>query len=419
MSKQTKSGSTKKKSTSKTSTVAKKTTASTSKKKPAAKPATKTTKKATTSTAKKPTSTAKKTTSKTKKSTTTKKPTKNLTTAKAKTVAKKTTTTKTKTVTKKPTATKKVVRKKLAGKGEEEGPLANYLKAGEISIKVKELLRKKVKVGASVLEICETGEAKIKELGGKWAFPLNVSINNIAAHYSSPPEDTLVIQKGDIVKIDCGVEIDGYVADTAFTVSFGTGHKDLIRASEEATKAAIDLIRPGLTTDRIGAEIEDIIRSYGFRPIRELSGHQLDQNILHGPITIPNVKGTKGIRLEEGQAFAIETFATTGTGKLIKGDIKCFIWQLNPMPVSFRLESAKKARKVILAKYQYFPFTTRWIAKELTAPTAKLALRYLADNYQIKRYSVLSDVKDSFVSQSEHTVYLTGNSRVVTTLPNQ
>ncbi|MBN1330549.1 MAG: type II methionyl aminopeptidase [Candidatus Heimdallarchaeota archaeon] len=317
------------------------------------------------------------------------------------------------------TTIKKIVKKKPTGKAEDDGPLEYYLKAGQISIKVKELLREKVKIGASVFEICEIGEAKIKELGGNWAFPLNISINNNAAHYSAPPEDTLVINEGDIVKVDCGVEINGYVADTAFTVSFGKDHQDLIKASEEATKAAVDLIRPGITTDRIGTEIEDIIRSYDFRPIRELSGHQLDQNILHGPITIPNVKGTKGIKLEEGQAFAIETFATNGTGKLVKGDNRCFIFQLNPIPMPFRLESAKKARKLILEKYQYFPFTTRWIANELTIPTAKIALKYLADNAQLKRYPVLSDVKDSFVSQSEHTVYLTGNSRIITTLPNQ
>lgn len=406
MSKQSKSSASKKK-TSKTTTTKKSSTTKQSTKSKTT-PAKKTTAKPTTT---------KKTTPK---SSTTKKPSsiiKTTTTSKKATTQTTTKPSTTKTVVKKQTTTKKVVKKKPTKK--DEGPLEYYLKAGEISIKVKELLRKKVKVGASALEICEAGEAKIKELGGKWAFPLNVSINNIAAHYSSPPEDDLIIQKGDLVKVDCGVEIDGYVADTAFTVSFSKEHKDLIKASEEATKAAIDLIRPGITTDRIGSEIESIIRSYDFRPIRELTGHQLDQNLLHGSVTIPNVKGTKGIKLEEGQAFAIETFATTGTGNLIKGESRCYIFQLNPIQVPLRLESAKKARKIILAYYRYFPFTTRWIAKELTIPTAKLALRYLADKVQIKRYSVLSDIKGSFVSQSEHTVYLTGNSRVITTLPNE
>ena len=387
-------------------------TTKTAAKKPAAKKST-TTKK-TTATKKTTSTTAKKTT--TKKSTTSKKtPAKPSTTKKTTTTAKKPTTAKKSTTT-----TKKVVKKKVVKKTSEvEGPLEFYLKAGKIAIETKKLLRSKTKVGASVLEICEAGEAKIKELGGNWAFPLNVSINNVAAHYSAQPDDDLVIQKGDIVKVDCGVHIDGYVADTAFTVSFGTGHKDLIKASEEATKAAIDLIRPGITTDRIGSEIEDIIRSYGFRPIRELGGHQLDQNLLHGPIMIPNVKGTKEIKLEENQAYAIETFATSGTGRLLKTETKCFIFQLNPIQIPLRLDSAKRARKVILANYQNFPFTTRWIANELTVPTAIIALKYLADKAQIKRYPVLSDIKDSLISQSEHTVFLTGNSRVITTKPNQ
>lgn len=396
--KQTKTSSTKKKpaqkKTSTTKTTAKKTT----------------TKKTTKTTTKKPT---------TKKSTTVKKPTTKKTTKKPTTKKKPTTVKKKTTTTKKPITTKKVVKKVVKKTPEVEGPLEFYLKAGEIAIAVKKLLRSKVKVGASVLEICEAGEAKIKALGGNWAFPLNISINNVAAHYSAQPDDDLVIRKGDIVKVDCGVHIDGYIADTAFTVSFGTGHKDLIKASEEATKAAIDLIRPGITTDRIGAEIEDIIRSYDFRPIRELGGHQLDQNLLHGPIMIPNVKGTKGIKLEENQAYALETFATSGTGRLLRTETKCYIFQLNPIPIPLRLDSAKRARKVILSNYSNFPFTTRWIAKELSTPTAKIALRYLADKAQIKRYPVLSDVKDSLVSQSEHTVFLTGNSRIITTKANQ
>ncbi|MCK5046064.1 MAG: type II methionyl aminopeptidase [Candidatus Heimdallarchaeota archaeon] len=417
--KQTKTSSTKKKPAQKKTSTTKSTA-----KKPTAKKTTPTKKKSTTtkSTTKKPTKTKKsvtKTTTKksaTKKSTTAKKPTAKKTT----TTTKKPTTVKKKTtITKKPATTKKVVKKVVKKTPEVEGPLEFYLKAGEIAIAVKKLLRSKVKVGASVLEICEAGEAKIKALGGLWAFPLNISINNVAAHYSAQPDDDLVIRKGDIVKVDCGVHIDGYIADTAFTVSFGTGHKDLIKASEEATKAAIDLIRPGISTDRIGNEIEDIIRSYDFRPIRELGGHQLDQNLLHGPIMIPNVKGTKGIKLEENQAYALETFATSGTGRLLRTETKCYIFQLNPIPIPLRLDSAKRARKVILSNYSNFPFTTRWIAKELTTPTAKIALRYLADKAQIKRYPVLSDVKDSLVSQSEHTVFLTGNNRIVTTQENQ
>jgi methionyl aminopeptidase len=319
------------------------------------------------------------------------------------------------------TTKKKVVRKKGSKKvsSEKVTALDKYLKAGEISIEVKKLLREMTKVGTSALELCEAGEAKIIELGGKWAFPLNVSINNIAAHYSSPPEDDLVIKKGDMVKIDCGVHVDGYVADTAFTVSFGKNHKDLIKASEEATKAATDLIRPGIMTDRLGDEIEDTIRSYGYRPIRELSGHQLDQNMLHGPITIPNIKGAKGVKLEEGQAFAIETFASTGTGSIHQDESRCMIYQLIPQPVKLRLSASRAARKVILAKYRDFPFCVRWIAKELTYPQARLALSDMTKKGQIKNHPPLCDEEGSFVSQAEHTVVLTENSRVITTLPNQ
>lgn len=395
--------------------------ASSAKKTPAKKTSSPSTKKSTAT--EKKVATTKKTTSEKKSATTSTK--KQADTSKKPAATKKPSTTK-KPVAKKSTSTalpkktvKKVVKKATVGKSETEGPLDKYLQAGEIAIKVKELLRQKAKIGASVLEICEAGEAKIIELGGKWAFPLNVSINNIAAHYSAAPDDELVIQSGDLVKLDCGVHVEGYVADTAFTVSFGSDHVDIIKASEEATKTAIDMIRPGISTERLGEEIEEIIRSYGYRSIRDLTGHQLEQNLLHGQITIPNIKGVKGHKLEAGQAFAIETFASSGTGSIHPDESKCLIYQLIPFQVGLRLESSRKARKIILSNYKDFPFTTRWIAKELTSPIARLALNDLSTKGQIKRYPALCDVKGSIVSQSEQTVFLTENSRVITTLPNQ
>ncbi|MEA2069820.1 MAG: type II methionyl aminopeptidase [Asgard group archaeon] len=317
---------------------------------------------------------------------------------------------------------KKIVKKRKSSQPaeeEEQTPLEKYIEAGKISIEVKKLLRKMVKIGTKAIDICEAGEQKIKELGGDWAFPLNVSINNVAAHYSSPPGDDTVIKKGDVVKVDCGIHVDGYIADTAFTVSFHNDYNDLVKASEEATKAAMDLIRPGISTSRLGEEIEEVIKSYDYRPIRELSGHQLDKNLLHGPITIPNIKEAKEIKLEEGQAFAIETFASTGSGSVHQDESKCYIYQLIPVPVPLRLKSSKQVRKVLLAKYKEFPFTIRWLAKEVGEPTTRLALRDLADKGQIRKHPPLCDIDGSYVSQSEHTVYLTDDSRIITTLPNQ
>ena len=160
--------------------------------------------------------------------------------------------------------------------------VAAYRKAGKIAKQAREYGKSLCVEGALALDIAEKIEAKIRELGGELAFPCDVSINDVAAHYSPIVGDKLKLKKGDLVKLDLGAHVDGYIADTAVTVEVGTDERqDLIKASEEALKNAIAIIKPGVSLGEIGKVIEETITKYGFRPVKNLSGHGLERYNIH------------------------------------------------------------------------------------------------------------------------------------------
>jgi methionyl aminopeptidase len=379
----------------------------------------KTTKKAgskkTKSTTKK--STIKKTASKktTKKKTTAKKTTTKKSTKKKTTVNKTTTkkSTKKKTTVNKTTSKVKKEEKKVTGEeeqdDEEKERIESYKKAGEIAKKTKEFMRPKIKVGAKVIDLIDEAESKIVELGGKAGFPVNISINHIAAHYSSPPGDLTTIKEGDIVKFDMGVHIDGYCVDTAFTVSFNDSPelKDLIKSAEEAVDVAIKLMKPSMKTNHLGNEIEKVIKGYGFRPVRELSGHKISRWDLHSGKSIPCVATPPGTgdEIEEGEVYAVEVFSSNGDGS-VHAQNNCHIYQLNPgvRRIPLRMKSARKILGFIANEFQTLPFSKFQIHKEFPK---SIGLMEIIKSKKLVEHNVLSDRKGSYVAQKEHTVLIT------------
>lgn len=284
-----------------------------------------------------------------------------------------------------------------------EEELENYRKAGKIHSQVTQYIKPSIKVGAPLIEICQNIEKKIEELGGKWAFPTNISINNLAAHYTSPPDDKAVIGEKDVVKIDFGVHIDGYIADGAFTVSFNREYSRLVEASEAALEKAIEAIKPKVKTNEVGRIIEDTIKKYGFRPVRDLSGHILGRYDLHGPKTIPNIKIPFGKEILEGEVYAVETFSTTGQGYAHQTP-HVYIYSLIPIRAPIRSQLARNVLKRIGEEFKTLPFAQRWLTKNVPLGSLKLAFRELVNSGILHQYHVLADIKGSFVSQSEHTI---------------
>jgi methionyl aminopeptidase len=280
------------------------------------------------------------------------------------------------------------------------------IKAGEILKKVVKEAEEKVAVGSRILDVAEFIENRIVELGARPAFPCNISINSDAAHSTPARGDERVFKKGDLVKIDIGAHIDGYIADMAISIDLGD-HGDLIRAAREAVFNAIDVVKAGVDTARIGKVIEETIKNYGFKPVVNLSGHGLLPYIAHAPPSIYNYATQKGIELEEGMVIAIEPFATDGVGKVVERG-ECEIYSLlNPKPL--RLRTMREIVSEISEKYKTLPFAKRWLN------VSDLWISKLVREGVLREYPVLTEVSRRAVSQWEHTVIVEKDcARVVT-----
>ncbi len=288
-----------------------------------------------------------------------------------------------------------------------EEAIEKTLRAGEILKKVAEEVQEKVKPGIKLLEVAEFVENRIVELGAQPAFPCNISINADAAHFTPKKNDTREFKEGDVVKIDIGAHIDGYIADMAITVDLGN-HSDLVNAAKDALFAAIDVVKAGVSTSKLGAAIEETIKSYGYKPIVNLTGHGLLPYMTHAPPNIHNYATKEGVELKDGMIIAIEPFATDGIGK-VSDRSECEIYSLiNVKPV--RMKIARKIVNKVSEKYKTLPFAKRWLEK---APD--IILGRLVRDGVLRAYPVLTEVSGGLVSQWEHTLIVEeGGARIVT-----
>ncbi len=297
---------------------------------------------------------------------------------------------------------------------EEEDKFEKYRKAGKAAKEVREIARKIAQPETPIIDICERIESELLNKGVGLSFPCNVSINNVAAHYSSPLDDKALIDKEDVVKIDFGTHFDGYIADTAFTISFNSEHDKLIEASKKAFETAIEMIKPGVETRVIGKKIEETIKGYGFRPIKDLSGHLLDQYVLHSSKIIPNISIPHGTKIEEGEVYALETFATTGSGTVTEAPY-AYIYSLMPLRAPLRFKGSRQVLGLVQKEFKTLPFAERWLAKKVSKAGLKLAIRELTEKGLFRAYNVLSDRKGSLVSQEEHTLIVLEDGCELTT----
>lgn len=282
-----------------------------------------------------------------------------------------------------------------------------YVQAGKIAGDVLRKGAARVRPGSSLLDVVISTEELVEAEGAGIAFPLNVSVNEDAAHDTASAGDERLFQPGDVVKLDLGVHLEGYIADTATTIDLGD-NAVLVEASKEALEHAIKVVRPGITVGELGTVIQHEIETRGFRPISNLTGHGLDRYIIHKPPNVPNIGIQGGAVLEEGLVFAIEPFASTGAGR-VGEKTRCEIFQqIDVKPV--RLPSARRVMESIRKRHG-MPFARRWLPVEKT----DIALSTLLRNQLVRGYPVLSDLPGSYVSQHEHTLIVTADGCEVTT----
>ncbi len=291
--------------------------------------------------------------------------------------------------------------------------LEAYRRAGKLLAEVRERIRPMVKVGESLVRIAEEAERLIQEKGARPAFPCNVSLNEVAAHYSPPFDDPTVIKEGDLVKVDLGAHLDGYIADTAFTVATDEEGRALKEAAEKALEAAIAAVRAGVDAGEVGRAVEEAARGAGFKPVANLTGHALSRWTLHGGLTIPNTSVRTGQRLESGAVVALEPFVTGGAGYVEDTREVLIFRYLGERPV--RLRMTRELLRDLKKTYNGLPFAERWLARRMSRLRLRLTLRELVDSGALWPYHVLVERAGKKVAQAEHTVLVTeGGCEVLT-----
>jgi len=288
----------------------------------------------------------------------------------------------------------------------------DYVKAGFVAARIKELSRKWLSEGVSISDFADKVESKIVELGARPAFPVNISLNDAAAHDTARPDDKRVFNKGDVVKVDIGTHVNGFIGDTAYTKEVGSNnYEKLIKASEEALDKALKTARLGTELREIGRAIHEVIKSYGFEPIYNLGGHPLGQYRQHGDFMVPNYDNKSNYKLGEG-VIAIEPFATNGEG-FVKNSNECIIFNLDKIKQT-RSMLGRKIIEFVKNNYSTLPFAERWIAKEFKG--YKLALMQLVKEGILHAYPVLKERGKGIVAQSEDTIIIDEKTKITTRL---
>ncbi len=266
---------------------------------------------------------------------------------------------------------------------------------------------------ALAVEIAEKVDKKIQDLGGKPAFPVNISINDIAAHWHPLLNDKTVINENDYVKIDVGVHIDGYIGDTARTVRVA-GKDDLIICSEKMLEKAISMFKPGTTIGEIGEAVENVCIGFGFKPIRNLTGHSIGRYDIHAGTIIPNIKNDSKYQLREGEVYGVEPFCTAGNGFVKDSGKPMILRWIVDRPT--RMVEARKILEMARTNFERLPFAKRWIQKRFSPLKVELALRELINSNALYGYEPLKEVSGKPVAQTEHTIIVKEKPVVTTCL---
>lgn len=289
----------------------------------------------------------------------------------------------------------------------------SYCMAGKIANEVREYSKGFIRRGMRLIEIAEKIDQKIQELQAKPAFPVNLSLNEIAAHYSPPLDDKTVAD--GLLKVDLGVEIEGCIADLAFSMDLTEKreHREMIKLNEEILETTLDSLSYESSVSDVGNKISSLLEAKQFNIIKNLTGHSLGKYLIHSDISIPNTFNLNKTVLKEN-AIAIEPFLTTGVGEVIEGKPSEIFMLLKEKNV--RDSESRKIISFIKQEYQKKPFCKRWLDQQ--GFKTKFALSSLVKEGLLYNFPVLVEKSKGVVSQAEETVVLFSGKKVITTKQN-
>ena len=293
-----------------------------------------------------------------------------------------------------------------------------YVKAGKLAREMRGWILENVSVPQTCLEIATSVEDEIARRGGQPAFPTGIGINGVTAHYAPQEGDETRIGANDLVKIDYGVHFDGYIADTAVTVTENPAYQLLMETTKRALEAAISVVKRDPRTGEIGKAIEATARQEGFKTISNLSGHTLEQYTVHAGKSIPNVYAPNQPVLKRDEVFAIEPFLTLGTAAgYVVDDPRGSPATIYSLIMRKRTGVAELDGLVdhIWNLRKSLPFTPRWFTKDFGRERLPQLLSELERRRLVRGYPTLVEASNAPVAQFEHTMKLEGNSLVILT----
>lgn len=292
---------------------------------------------------------------------------------------------------------------------------------GLIHKKIKKMIKDMLIPDINLYELAEYIENKINELTiydienplkAGIAFPTGLSLNNCAAHWTPYSNNEKIFNKDDVLKIDFGIHINGSIIDSAFTHSFDSKYDNLLESSKTSTDLAIKLARPDMLLSEIGREIEENMSSYEITikgktkkivPVKNLCGHEIKLFNIHGDKVIPNINfPVYNERIKEGEFYAVETFASSGTGDTYEDNKNCSHFMIDYKNNKEKMDINNDLYKYIIKNYSTLAFTDRWLCDEYNCDLDKLCNMNI-----ITCYPPIYDYdKKSFISQFEESIYV-------------
>ncbi|MEM2997348.1 MAG: type II methionyl aminopeptidase [Thermoproteota archaeon] len=288
-----------------------------------------------------------------------------------------------------------------------------YFTAGDIAKRVKKEARQQVKAGVKLVDLCEEIEDRIRQLGGLPAFPCNIGLDEVAAHFTPPPGFEGEIPQGSLVKIDLGVHIDGCIVDTAFTIPLSQSDRPMVEAVEKSLEKASSILRSGVKISQIGEAVESTVRSRGFRVIRNLTGHQIDRFNLHAGLSIPNLKTFSTEKLRRDMVVAIEPFVTLADGM---GEVSeaghVYIYRFKHFPLDYKGEFGGQVGRM-QSSFRTLPFCERWFSSLFKNTDGSIFRRIIEDlGKNLVSYPVLVERSGRKIAQAEDTFLILEDSAV-------
>lgn len=320
--------------------------------------------------------------------------------------------------------------------------VTKYKVAAEIVNKALKAVVEKSNEGATLMELCKLGDdiiigetssvfKKDKEMRRGIAFPTCISINNCICHYSPLESDPEIkLKLGDLIKIDMGGHIDGYIAVVAHSLVVGATKEkpiegpaaDVMHAAHEAASVALRLVVPGGENEVVTDAIQKVAESYKCKPISGMLSHELkqfridgDKSIIQNP-TEAQKKSHEKCKFEVNEVYAVDILISTGDGKGRELESRATIYKKTDEIYQLKMKASRAVLSDVDKKFGVMPFTLRYFDDEVKA---KMGLKECVNHKLIEPFPVLHEKEGEVVAQFKFTVLLMPTrSHKITGLPN-